>query len=110
VSVCVCGCGGVYAYMCAHVLQSMSVSQRTTLGSWFFPSTMWVPGIKLRSQNMVASSLPTKPSLPCFLFLFLLFPVVNLMKPYETLPAFNAFPDDQPITKYFTDANELQYM
>lgn len=43
---------------------------------------------------------------PTFLFLFLLFPVVNLIMLYETLSTFNAFPDDQPITKCFICANE----
>lgn len=35
--------------------------QRTTFESWFAPSTMWVPVIKLRSTDMVADALLSEP-------------------------------------------------
>lgn len=38
---CICECG----------------SQRTVCGSWFFPSTMWIPRIKLNLSGLVVSIL-----------------------------------------------------
>lgn len=36
--------------------------QRTTSWSQFFPSTLWVPGIQLRSSGLAQVPLPTEPS------------------------------------------------
>jgi hypothetical protein len=40
----------------AHVTQGMCGSQRTVYRGYFFPSTMWVPGIGFRLPGLVASA------------------------------------------------------
>ena len=48
--VCVCVCVCVCAQVCT------CATQRITWGSQFSPSTLWVPGIKLRSLDLAASA------------------------------------------------------
>lgn len=47
-------------YVCT--CHSACGSQRITFKSWFFPSTVWVLGIELRSPGLVAGASPSEPS------------------------------------------------
>lgn len=42
--------------VCTHIPWHMGKWQKTTLGNWFSPSTIWVPGTELRSLGLIAST------------------------------------------------------
>lgn len=51
-----------------HVPWHMSGGQRTAFRSWYFPSTMWVPGTKSRSACLTAAGAPTRGAISWALF------------------------------------------
>lgn len=51
-----------------HVPWHMSEGQRTTFRSWYFPSTMRVPGTKSRSARLSAAGAPTRGAISRALF------------------------------------------
>lgn len=59
---CVCVC----VMMCLWVHEPLHVcgSQRTTWGTWFFPTFLWFLGIKLSSPGLYSKYLPAKS--PCY--------------------------------------------
>ena len=54
-------------YTSVHMCHGVHVVQRTALGSWFSPSTMWVQG----SQAWQQVPLPTEPSCQSFFVVYM---------------------------------------
>jgi hypothetical protein len=52
---CVCACGGMYVHVQAHHRTHVEV-WKTVFWSWFSPSTVHVPGTKLRLSDLEAST------------------------------------------------------
>lgn len=73
----ICPIGIFFSPVCArmhvHVSQYTCEGQRKTFRSQLFPSTLWTLRAKLRSLNLTARTLPTKPSHQPYLVL--LFPL-----------------------------------
>jgi hypothetical protein len=57
-----CACVCVFVCVCVLISQGACVGDQGTIyGSWFFPSTIWIPGIKLTLAGLAACAFTTAP-------------------------------------------------
>lgn len=60
----------LFLCVCVCTCHSACGVQRITFKSWLFPSTVWVPGIELRSSGLIAGVSPSEPSCQACMLVF----------------------------------------